>query len=170
MNEEERRKVIMDGIAPSAPSVIAVYEFLKRHNCNVRIEAPLEYVEDFYGDDGDIVIVLSGVEKRVETKQNRGYDWHSFEQWHTRNIYIDSREHIYEKVYPYPLCAYALVNQSNTGMFFVPAFYKEHWYIVPDKWNKLIEKYMDYVAMDREYLQGLYFDFDGDAPIRHLIR
>jgi hypothetical protein len=113
-----------------------------------------------HNDRGDVHVYLPET-GRVEVKQNHGWDYRCYDDWHTANIFIDSENHIYYKEYPLPLCAYALVNQSNTGMFWVPYWYKEYFYTT-FKLNSLTKLPWWFVVMDKEHLIepiDLYFDF-----------
>jgi hypothetical protein len=153
----------------SAPSVEIVCSYLCNQGWNAIVTADTKVVKG-YKDEGDIDLQINEYRHgRVEVKQNRGFNWRSFEQWHTKNIFIDEYWHATAKPYPLPLCAYALVNKSKTGMFWVPVVMRPHWYKTR-KYNSRIAKMQDYAAMDRHYLKDLYFDIEkNDLLPKHLV-
>ena len=146
------------------PCERAVFMYLHRQEYDVEFTATHEIVDN-YIDPGDIRININGILGRVEAKHNQAYDYRSlngYRPYNTNRIFIDSYRHAFIKPYDLPLCAYALVNQSLTGMFWIPYFYKPRWYLVEHIWNSMTKRYEDKAAMSREYLSGLYFDFEKD--------
>lgn len=127
----------------------------------VEISTPDHFVEGKFEDRGDLKIMVDGVAGRIEVKQTKKFYFHSPESWPLSQIFIDTAFHVYDKEYPLPLCAYAIVNRDITGMFWIPAYYKDHW-ITTRTDNSLTQYNHRVVAMDKFFLKGLYFAFDGD--------
>lgn len=119
-----------------------------------------------YIDVGDIFLHLNGLTGRVEVKGNWGYEYHKATDWHTDRIFINDARLAFDSddKYEYPLCAVMLVDMTNTGLFWVPAYYRPLWYrteIVVNK--KGVRK--RYAAMSKDYLWNLFFDMDRVDPI-----
>jgi len=170
--EEARLQALYKG---AKPSEIAVYEFLRKQGWRVLWVSehdepkPGKLVRKFRL--GDLAIIVGKRLGRIQVKQDLDmkFDFHCVSDWKTRQIFIDSKNHVYKTTYKWPLVAYAIVNPSNTGMFWIPCRYRQYWRIA-DVENGLVEHNVDTVAMPSKHLKDLYFDFkEGKRLPQHLI-
>lgn len=166
MNNAQRHETFLKGLRASGPAVDKVIEYLSRLSWNVTKLAPDDYVEN-YVERGDVGIELDKT-YMIQVKGEKK-DFHNDDLYPYPRVFIDTVNHIYEMEYPYPLCAYALVNLSLTGMYWIPSTYKPKWYIIEKQYLKHVDYYTDMVAMHTDYLVGLYIDFKHDKISDDLI-
>jgi len=151
-----------DMLRDSERARFRVLDWLKEQGLDVELgDPPIDTPrEPNHIDLGDIHIHINGKTGRIESKHNRDYNYKKWQDYHTDRIFIDSMWHIHHYPYKYPLCGYALVNQSITGLFWVPGFWKPRWFTTEDVYTEYDKKDKVFCAMSKDFLHGMYYSME----------